>query len=80
VLRQKAEAGARRLYGKITPEIQARLDHELSTIGERGYEAIFLIMEEIIQYAHAIDVAVSSRGSAASSLVAHCLGITSPTR
>ena len=78
VLRQKADAGARRLYGTITPEIRARLDHELTTIGERGYEAIFLIMEEIIQYAHAIDVAVSSRGSAASSLVAHCLGITSP--
>jgi DNA-directed DNA polymerase III PolC len=78
VLRQKAETGARRLYGEITPDIQARLDHELSTIGERGYEAIFLIMEEIIQYAHAIDVPVSSRGSAASSLVAHCLGITSP--
>ena len=78
VLRQKADAGALRMYGKITPEIRARLDHELSTIGERGYEAIFLIMEEIIQYAHAIDVAVSSRGSAASSLVAHCLGITSP--
>ena len=78
VLRQKADAGALRLYGQITPEIRARLDHELATIGERGYEAIFLIMEEIIQYAHAIDVAVSSRGSAASSLVAHCLGITSP--
>jgi DNA-directed DNA polymerase III PolC len=78
VLRQKADAGARRLYGKITLEIRARLDHELNTIGERGYEAIFLIMEELIQYAHAIDVAVSSRGSAASSLVAHCLGITSP--
>jgi DNA polymerase III subunit alpha len=78
VLRQKADAGARRLYGKITPEIRERLDHELSTIGERGYEAIFLIMEEIIQYAHTIDVPVSSRGSAASSLVAHCLGITSP--
>ena len=78
VLRQKAEAGACRLYGAMTPELQARLDHELSTIGERGYEAIFLIMEEIIQYAHAIDVPVSSRGSAASSLVAHCLGITSP--
>ena len=78
VLRQKAEAGACRLYGEMTPELQARLDHELSTIGERGYEAIFLIMEEIIQYAHSIDVPVSSRGSAASSLVAHCLGITSP--
>jgi len=78
LLRQKAWAGAQRLYGAITPEIEQRLVHELGTIGERGYEVIFLIMEELIQYAHQAGVPVSSRGSAASSLVAHCLGITSP--
>ena len=32
-LRQKAEAGARKLYGALTPEIGARLEHELSVIG-----------------------------------------------
>lgn len=78
LLRQKADAGARRLYGQITPEIRNRLDGELEVIAQRGFEPIFLIVEEVLQYAHANGVPVSSRGSAASSLVAHCLGITSP--
>jgi DNA polymerase-3 subunit alpha len=77
-LRQKAEAGAKRLYGKITPEIQERLDHELETIARMGYEPIFLIVEDVLNYARETGVPYSSRGSAASSLVAHCLGITSP--
>ena len=77
-LRQKAESGARQLYGKITPNIQARLDHELETIARMGYEPIFLIVEDVLNYARETGVPYSSRGSAASSLVAHCLGITSP--
>jgi len=77
-LRQKAEAGARKLYGRITPEIQARLGHELETIARMGYEPIFLIVEDVLNFARETGVPYSSRGSAASSLVAHCLGITSP--
>jgi DNA polymerase III subunit alpha len=77
-LRQKAEDGAKKRYGKITPEIQARLDHELKTIAEMGYAPIFLIVEDVLNFARETGVPYSSRGSAASSLVAHCLGITSP--
>ena len=76
-LRQRAEEGARKLYGKITPEIQARLDHELETIAKMGYEPIFLIVEDVLNFARETGVPYSSRGSAASSLVAHCLGIRS---
>ena len=78
LLRQKAETGACELYGKITAALQSRLEHELTVIGERGYASLFLIMEEIVKYARQKGVPISSRGSAASSLVAHCLGITSP--
>jgi len=78
VLRQKAEDGVRKLYGRITPAIQARLDHEINTISQMGYEPIFLIVEEILNFARKTGVPYSSRGSAASSLVAHALGITSP--
>ncbi|HEX2978850.1 MAG TPA: PHP domain-containing protein, partial [Anaerolineaceae bacterium] len=74
LLRRKAEAGARRYYLTITPEIQERLDRELRVICDLGFEPIFLIMEEIIAYAHSAGIPASSRGSAASSLVAHCLG------
>ena len=78
VLRERADAGAVKLYGEITPEIRARLDHELAVITRMGFEPIFLIVEELLNFARQTGVPYSSRGSAASSLVAHCLGITSP--
>ena len=78
LLQQKARAGALRLYGEITPQVAGRLNHELQAIQSYGYASIFLIMEEIVQFARQHGVPMSSRGSAASSLVAHCLGITSP--
>ncbi len=77
-LRREAEAGARRLYRSITPELRLRLDHELEVINEYGYTSLFLIVQEILNYARREGIPFSSRGSAASSLVAHCLGITSP--
>lgn len=77
-LRQRAYQGARMQYEEITDEIKERLDHELSVITGLGYSSIFLIMSEIINFAHQEDILVASRGSAASSLVAHCLGITTP--
>jgi DNA-directed DNA polymerase III PolC len=78
VLRGKAERGAHELYGKITPAIQSRLDHELEVITRMGFEPVFLIVEELLDFARRTAVPFSSRGSAASSLVAHCLKITSP--
>ncbi|HEX7395379.1 MAG TPA: DNA polymerase III subunit alpha, partial [Anaerolineaceae bacterium] len=77
-LRQKAEAGAVELYGSISPEVRLRLDHELEVIARMGFEPVFLIVEELLDFARQHGVPFSSRGSAASSLVAHCLGITSP--
>ena len=77
-LRNKAIEGAGKLYGEITPVIQTRLDHELDTIARMGFEPIFLIVEDVLNFARQTGVPYSSRGSAASSLVAHCLGITSP--
>ena len=77
-LRQKAEAGAVQLYGRINSQVRARLDRELEVISRMGFEPVFLIVEEILDFARRTGVPFSSRGSAASSLVAHCLGITSP--
>jgi DNA polymerase III subunit alpha len=78
ILRAKALHGARERYGALTPILLERLDHELAVIAARGYEPIFLIVEEIMSFARDSGVPTSSRGSAASSLVAHCLKITSP--
>ena len=78
LLRQKAEAGAKKLYAGMPERIEKQLRHELSVIEERGYEPIFLIAEEMIAYARKSGVPSASRGSASSSLVAHCIGITTP--
>jgi DNA-directed DNA polymerase III PolC len=80
-LRYKAELGAIQRYaisGELPDEVRSRLNHELEIIGNFGYETIFLIVEDILNHARRIGAPFSSRGSAASSLVAHCLGITSP--
>ena len=77
-LREEAYQGAIKLYGEVTPTIRARLDHELEIIARMGFEPIFLIVEDVLDFARQKSVPFSSRGSAASSLVAHCLGITSP--
>jgi DNA polymerase-3 subunit alpha len=78
VLRQKAEDGARRRYGQIDARIKERLDHELQVIDQKGYAPLFLIMEQIVAHARQKGIPISSRGSAASSLVAYCLEITTP--
>ena len=78
LLRQKAEAGARRRFGELSPVVTRRLEQELSVIEDRGYAPIFLIAEEMIDFAHQSGIPSASRGSASSSLVAHCIGITTP--
>jgi DNA polymerase III subunit alpha len=77
-LREKAYQTATKLYGEITPTIQTSLDHELKIIARMRFEPIFLIVEDVLNFARQTGVPFSSRRSAASSLVAHCLGITSP--
>ena len=77
-LRDKATQGAAKIYGEITPAIQQRLDYELEIISKMGFEPVFLIVEDVLRFARQTGVPYSSRGSAASSLVAHCLEITSP--
>jgi DNA-directed DNA polymerase III PolC len=77
-LRSKALAGAKRIYKSLTREITSRLDDELDIITRMGYEPIFLIVEDVLNHARQVGIPTSSRGSAASSLVAHCLDITSP--
>ena len=77
-LKQKAFQGARIKYQKLDKKITDRLDYELGLIKELGYEPIFLIVQDVINQAREMGIPTSSRGSAASSLVAHCLNITSP--
>jgi len=77
-LRQQAFKGARGMYKNLDNKIVDRLNYELKIITDMGYEPIFLIVQDIINHARKMGIPTSSRGSAASSVVAHCLNITSP--
>lgn len=69
--------GAKKRYPDLTPEIQERLDFELSVMQRMGFPGYFLIVSDFTTKAREMGVSVGpGRGSAAGSAVAYCLGIT----
>ncbi len=69
--------GLTQRYPQATPEITERLKYELKIIGQMGFAGYFLIVKDIIDYAKHNNIPVGpGRGSAVSSLVLYCLGIT----
>ncbi len=69
--------GAKKFYDEITDEVRERLDYELKIIRDMGFAGYFLIVQDFINEARTMDVAVGpGRGSAAGSAVAFCTGIT----
>lgn len=54
----------------------ARCEHELSVIESMGFAPYFLAVHQIVELARVRDIPFVGRGSAADSLVAHCLGLT----
>ncbi|NBJ16259.1 MAG: DNA polymerase III subunit alpha [Dehalobacter sp. 4CP] len=65
-------------YPDATPEQRERLEYELGIITQTGFSGYFLIVSDFCRYAREHDVAVGpGRGSAAASMVAYLLGITS---
>ncbi len=76
-LKNLCENGVRDLYGGITPELQARLTHELDVIKQMGFAGYFLITRDFVKYAKDNHIPVGpGRGSAAGSLVSYALDIT----
>ncbi len=69
--------GAKKRYGKVSDELNERIEFELETIKNTGYPGYFLIVEDFIRKAREMNVSVGpGRGSAAGSVVAYCLWIT----
>jgi DNA polymerase-3 subunit alpha len=76
-LRSLCEDGFRRRYPDPTSEQHQRLEYELEVITDMGYAAYFLIVWDFVHHAKTHDVLVGpGRGSAAGSMVAYCLDIT----
>ncbi len=76
-LRHLTFEGAKKRWGELTPELEERLEFELDTILNSGYQGYFLIVSDLIAEARKMGVSVGpGRGSAAGSVVAYCLWIT----
>ena len=76
-LRALTETGAaRRWPGGVAATVRAQLEHELALIAELGYEAYFLTVHDIVEFARGRGILCQGRGSAANSAVCFCLGIT----
>jgi DNA polymerase III subunit alpha len=76
-LRHLTYEGAKKKYPDMTPDIQERLDFELSVMERMGFPGYFLIVSDFTTEARRLGVSVGpGRGSAAGSAVAYCLGIT----
>jgi len=67
--------GAKKRYGKITPQIKERLDRELEVIESKGFSSYFLIVWDFCSYAMKNGIPVGARGSGVGTVVGYCLGI-----
>src|SRR6266849_5329829 len=68
--------GARRRYRPLRPEVLARLTHELEVIHKLNLAPYFLLVWDIVEEARRRGIPAVARGSAASSIVTYCLGIS----
>ncbi|WP_166180752.1 DNA polymerase III subunit alpha [Rubrobacter tropicus] len=87
-LARLALAGAKKLYPATFrgedgafpsgSEVRSRLNKELGVIARMRFSGYFLIAHEAVGIARSLGTPVTGRGSAANSLVARCLGLTTP--
>jgi error-prone DNA polymerase len=75
-LRHLVFEGARKRYGKVTAQIDERLNYELYVIEKLGYEDYFLVVWDLVLFARNQGIRHAGRGSAADSAVAYCLNVT----
>jgi DNA polymerase-3 subunit alpha len=76
-LEELVDGGAEERYGKVSPELAARLRHELDVICSKGFAGYFLIGCDLLRFARSRGIRVGpGRGAAAGSVVSYCQEIT----
>ena len=75
-LRALCERGLAERYPDASEEQRERLRYELAVIEETGFVEYILIVRDIAQYARAHGIPMGLRGSAAASMVLHCVDVT----
>ena len=67
----------KKIYSLKNKEAKERFDYELGVIKKTGFADYFLIIEDFIRFTKEKGILTNTRGSAAGSLIAYILGITS---
>jgi len=75
-LAELCRQGLSQYYPNMTPEIEKRLEYELDVIKTTQFANYILVVWDIISFTKKQGILYGVRGSAASSIVLHCLGIT----
>ncbi|WP_255322849.1 error-prone DNA polymerase [Lysobacter sp. K5869] len=76
-LRKLVEKGAGQRWRQgVSQRALEQIDSELSIIAFHGYEAYFLTVHDIVNFARSKNILCQGRGSAANSVVCYALGIT----
>ena len=75
-LRRITEEGITKRGLEKTPELLERMEYELKIIKDKGYAPYFLVVWDLLNYAHARGILTTIRGSVAGSLVTYLSNIT----
>ena len=75
-LRRITEEGIEKRKLEKTPELLERMNYELKVISDKGYSPYFLVVSDLLNYAHEHGILTTIRGSVAGSLVTYLAGIT----
>ena len=75
-LRKIVYEGLQKRNIETTNEITDRIEYELKIIHDKGYPKYFLVVYDLLQFAHEHGILTNIRGSVAGSLVTYLAGIT----
>ncbi len=75
-LHQRTKSELKRYQGPIAKLASERLDQELATIRQLGYESYFLTVAKVVDLTRAKGIRVAARGSGVGSIVNYLLGIS----
>jgi len=76
-LKKVALQNFKKIYSLKNKEAKERFDYELGIIKKTGFADYFLIIHDFIRFTKEENILTNTRGSAAGSLIAYVLGITS---
>ncbi len=75
-LRSMAHSGIEKRGVVKTRELEQRMEYELKIIKDKGYAPYFLVVADLLRFAHEQGILTTIRGSVAGSLVTYLAGIT----